>query len=137
MQKKNYEDLKVGDQSIFQKTIGEVEIFAFAGICGDFNPLHVSETYAKGTRFGKRLAHGMLTASLIDYTLTDLLGLGAVHISQSIQFKAPVGLGDTVTVTSTITAMEPERRRCKIGSTLTNQDGTVVIVGEGEVMLLK
>ena len=137
MQKKNYEELKVGDKSVFQKTIGEVDVFVFAGICGDFNPLHVSDTYAQGTRFKKRIAHGMLTASMIDYTLTDLLGLGAVHISQNLQFKAPVGLGDTITVESSITAMEPERRRCKIGSTLTNQDGTVVIVGEAEVMLLK
>ena len=137
MIKKNYEDLKVGDKSIFQKTISEVDVFAFAGICGDFNPLHVSETYARGTFFKKRIAHGMLTAGLIDYTLTDLLGLGAVHISQNIQFKAPVGLGDTITVESVITSMEPERRRCKIGSTLSNQDGTVVLAGEAEVMLLK
>ncbi len=137
MIKKNYEDLKVGDKSIFQKTITEVDVFAFAGICGDFNPLHVSETYAKGTRFGKRIAHGMLSASLIDYTITNLLGLGAVHISQNIQFKAPVGLGDTIAVESTITSLEPERRRCRIGSILTNQDGTVVISGEAEAMLLK
>lgn len=137
MIKKNYEDLKVGDKSVFQKTITEADVFAFAGICGDFNPLHVSETYAKGTRFGKRIAHGMLTSGLIDYTITNLLGLGGVHISQNLQFKAPVPLGDTITVESTITSLEPERRRCKIESKLTNQDGTVVIIGTAEAMLLK
>ena len=137
MIKKNYEDLKVGDKSFFQKTISEVDVFVFAGICGDFNPLHVSETYAQGTRFKKRIAHGMLTASLIDYTITDLLGLGGVHISQNIQFKAPVGMGDTITVESTIVNLEPERRRLRIASTLTNQEGTVIITGEAEAMLLK
>jgi len=137
MIQKKFSDIQVGDKSFFQKTITDSDIFAFAGICGDFNPLHVSEAFAKETRFGGRIAHGMLVAGLIDYTLTGILGLGGVHISQIVQFKAPVRLNDTISVESTVTSTDPARKRLKIGSTLTNQSGKVVITGEAEVMLLE
>jgi 3-hydroxybutyryl-CoA dehydratase len=132
MIKKTINDLTIGQTSTFEKTITETDIFAFAGICGDFNPLHVSEAYAAKTRFQSRIAHGMLTASLIDYTLTDIIGLGGIHISQSVQFSAPVMIGDTIRVTSKIEEIILEKRRVKISSTLTNQNGDIVLTGMAE-----
>jgi len=129
MRKKSVNELKVGDKSIFGKTITEADVFAFAGICGDFNPLHVNEEFAKTTRFGGRIAHGLLTASLIDFTLTDLIGLGGVHISQEIKFLAPVRLGDTVTVESVLSEVDYQTRRVRIESTLRTQDGTICLTG--------
>lgn len=132
MRKKIFEELNEGDKSLFAKTITEADLFAFMGICGDFNPLHTNEEYAKSTRFKGRIVHGMLVASLIDYTLTDLVGLGGVHISQFVRFSAPVKIGDTITVESTITQLIPEKRRLRIQSTLKNQNGLVVLTGETE-----
>ena len=100
MIKKNFKDIEIGDKSVFEKTITEADIFAFAGICGDFNPLHVSKEFAKNSMFKGRIAHGTLVAGLIDYTLTDIVGLGGIHISQLCRFKAPVKIGDTITVES-------------------------------------
>jgi 3-hydroxybutyryl-CoA dehydratase len=133
MIKKTINDLTEGETSIFEKTITETDIFAFAGICGDFNPLHVSEAFARNTPFQGRIAHGMLTASLIDYTLTDIIGLGGIHISQLVQFNAPVMIGDTIRVISKVEEIIPEKRRVKISSTLTNQNGDVVLTGMAEV----
>lgn len=137
MKKKNFDELKIGDKSIFSKTVTEADIFAFAGICGDFNPLHVNEQYAKTSMFKGRIAHGMLVAGLIDYTLLDIMGLGAIHISQSVKFKAPVKIGDTITVESEVIAVNQEKYRFNIKSTVTNQDGSVVLTGEAETMLPK
>ncbi len=135
MIKKNFADLRIGDKSIFEKTITEADIFAFTGICGDFNPLHVSKTFAKNSMFKGRVAHGALVAGLIDYTLTDIVGLGGVHISQFCRFKAPVKIGDTITVESELVDKNPKKNRLKINSTLKNQDGVIVLTGEAEAML--
>ena len=135
MIKKNFKDIKIGDKSVFEKTITEADVFAFAGICGDFNPLHVSEKFAKNSMFKGRIAHGLLVAALIDYTLTDIVGLGGIHISQLCRFKAPVKIGDTITVESELVGKGEEKNRFKINSTLKNQDGVVVLIGEAEGML--
>jgi len=135
MKEKKYEEIKIGDKSIFSKTITEADIFAFTGITGDFNPLHVDEKYSKKSMFKSRIAHGMLTAGLICNTLTEIIGLGGVHISQSVRFKAPVKIGDTITVESEIIDLKPEKNRLIVKSTLTNQDGVVVLTGEAEGMV--
>jgi 3-hydroxybutyryl-CoA dehydratase len=135
MKKKTLNEINIGDKSVFSKTITEADIFAFTGISGDFNPLHVSEQFARTSQFKGRIAHGMLVAGLIDNTLADLAGLGAIHISQSVRFKAPVKIGDTVMVESVIIAVNLEKHRFHVQSTLTNQDETVVLTGEGELML--
>ncbi len=135
MKEKKYEEIKISDKSIFSKTITEADIFAFTGITGDFNPLHVDEKYSKKSMFKSRIAHGMLTAGLICNTLTEIIGLGGVHISQSVRFKAPVKIGDTITVESEIIDLKPEKNRLIVKSTLTNQDGVVVLTGEAEGMV--
>ncbi|MGE5252521.1 MAG: MaoC family dehydratase, partial [Planctomycetaceae bacterium] len=95
MIKKKFEDIQIGERVSFGKTITEADVFAFAGITADFNPIHVNAEFAKNSFFGKRVAHGMLTASLINQTLTNLGGLGTIHLTQAVKFLAPVFIGDS------------------------------------------
>jgi 3-hydroxybutyryl-CoA dehydratase len=93
--------------------------------------LHVDDQYAKTTRFGKRIAHGMLTASLISTVNGALLQRpGGISIAQTLHFKAPVYPGDTLTATSEVVEIMPERRRLRCMTTIVNQDGVVVLDGE-------
>jgi 3-hydroxybutyryl-CoA dehydratase len=134
---KDYDDIRVGDRGIFSKTITEADIFAFCGLAGDFNPIHVDEVYARGTRWQGRIAHGMLVAGLITRTLSAIGGDGAVHTSQEVSFLAPVHIGDTVTVVSEVVEKVDDKRRLLIDTTWTNQDGATVITGRGELLLLR
>lgn len=89
----------LGKIAEFSKTISESDVYLFAGISGDLNPLHVNEEFAKTTKFKKRIAHGMLSSSLICTVLgTKLPGNGTIHISQSLNFIKPIFIGDTITV---------------------------------------
>lgn len=135
MRQRSFEEIQIGEKMTFSKTITEADIFAFAGITGDFNPLHVDAEFAKGTIFKQRVAHGMLTAGLINNTLTAIGGLGTIHLSQAVKFMAPVFIGDTVTVHSEVAGKDPAKNRFTIKSTITNQGGKVVIEGEALLML--
>jgi 3-hydroxybutyryl-CoA dehydratase len=135
MEKRNYQDIKVGESKSFSKTITEADIFAFCGITGDFNPMHVNEVFAAQTRFKGRIAHGMLVAGLVDQTLTAIVGEGGIHVTQQVAFKAPVNIGDTVTVLSEITEKIEDKRRIMITSTWTNQNGVTVMTGKSECLL--
>ena len=135
MIKKNFADIKIGEKATFGKTITEADVFAFAGITGDFNPIHVNLEFAKNSRFGRRVAHGMLTASLVDQTLTNLGGLGTIHMSQTVKFLAPVFIGDTVTVVSEVTGKNDEKSRMIVKSVITNQEGKNVLEGEALIMM--
>ena len=137
MRKRSFEEIQIGEKMSFSKTITEADIFAFAGITGDFNPLHVDAEFAKGTLFKQRVAHGMLTAGLIDNTLTAIGGLGTIHLSQTLRFTAPVLIGDTVTVVSEVASKNAEKNRLTVKSTVTNQGGKVVIEGEALLQLPK
>ena len=135
MIKKSFEDIQVGQQTTFGKTITEADVFAFAGITGDFNPIHVKVEFAKTSMFGKRVAHGMLTASLVDQTLTNLGGLGTIHLSETVKFLAPVFIGDTVTVVSEVVGKDAAKTRMTVKSTITNQEGKTVLEGEALIMM--
>src|SRR6184192_1932850 len=118
-----FEDLSVGMTETLSKTIAASDVVGFAQLTGDRNPIHLSEHFAAKTQFGKRIAHGLYTASLISAVLgTRLPGPGAVYISQTLNFRAPVRIGDTVDVTVTVTELIPERQRarltctCKVGN---------------------
>jgi len=118
-----FEDLSVGMTERLSKTISASDVVGFAEVTGDRNPIHLSEHFAAKTRFGTRIAHGLYTASLISAVLgTRLPGPGAVYISQTLNFRAPVKIGDTVDVTVTVMELVPERQRarlkctCKVGS---------------------
>lgn len=110
-------------------------IRGFAAVSGDHNPLHLDEAHAATTQFGKRIAHGMLTASFISAILgNDLPGVGTIYLSQSVKFKAPVFIGDTITATVTLTAYREDRNIATFSTTCTNQDGKLVLEGEAVVI---
>jgi len=127
--------VEVGARASRTKTITDADIRAFAAASGDTNSIHLDEEYAKTTRFGRRIAHGMLTASLISAVLgNDLPGLGTIYLSQTLAFKAPVYLGDTITATVEVTAFRSEKRIATLRTTCTNQEGTLVLEGEAVVI---
>ena len=129
-----YNELSIGDSAYFEKTISENDVYLFAGIIGDFNPAHINKTYAEGTRFGKRIAHGMLSGSLFSTVIgMKLPGEGSIYLGQSLDFKAPVYFGDTVKATVTVSE-KMEKGRVKLECVATNQDGIVVIEGEALVL---
>jgi 3-hydroxybutyryl-CoA dehydratase len=125
-----FEDLKVGMTAAFGKTITEADVLLFAGVSGDTNSLHVNEEFAKKTRFGKRIAHGMLSASLISTVLgTKLPGPGAIYMSQTLKFVLPVYLGDTVEARVTVAEINTQKRRIVMQTECT-VGGEQVVVGE-------
>jgi len=135
MVKKRFEDIQVGDKATFSKTMTESDIFAFSAITGDFNPIHVDVEFAKESIFKQRVVHGMLTAGLVDQTLTHIGGAGNVHLSQFVKFMAPVHIGDTVTVTSEVANKDAAKNRVTVKSTVTNQAGKTVLEGEALIMI--
>lgn len=130
------DDLTPGRSAHFSKTITESDVVLFAGITGDLNPVHVDEVAARASRFEGRVAHGMLTASLISTVLgMKLPGPGAVYLGQTLRFTAPVRIGDTVTATATVTSVDRERRRVRLETICRNQADQVVVKGEAEVLV--
>lgn len=126
---------EIGVRASRTKTITDADVRAFAEASGDTNPVHLDEAYAATTRFGRRIAHGMLTASLISAVLgNDLPGVGTIYLSQLAQFKAPVYLGDTITTTVELTAFREDKHIATFRTTCTNQDGTLVVDGEAVVI---
>ena len=129
------EELEVGHAAEYAKTITEADIILFAGVSGDTNPVHLNETYASGTMFKGRIAHGMLSASLISTVFGTIMpGPGAIYISQSLKFKAPVRIGDTVTARCTLSELELARKRAKFACECRVGD-TLVIEGEAVLMV--
>ena len=113
-------------------------MYTYAGIIGDINPVHVNEEYAKTTRFGKRIAHGMLTASFISTIVGMLIpGADAIYCGQTLKFTAPVYFGDTITVNAEVTQIIPEKKMIVMRTTIVNQDGKVVVDGEATAMATK
>ena len=128
-----FEDLHVGMRESLMKTVMDSDVVGFARLSGDDNPLHLCDVYAAETRFGQRIAHGLYTASLISAVLgTRLPGPGAVYISQTLNFRAPVRIGDQVDVTVTVAELIPERQRARLTCTCTVAD-EVVLDGEALV----
>lgn len=113
-----FEELSVGMTETLTKTIASSDVVGFAEVTGDRNPIHLSEHFAARTPFGTRIAHGLYTASLISAVLgTRLPGPGAVYISQTLNFRAPVKIGDTVEVRVEVAELIPERRRARLACT--------------------
>ena len=96
----SFAEIKVGDKASMSKTVTEFDVYSFAGVTGDFNPVHIDAEFAKTTMFKERIAHGMLSAGFISAVLgTALPGKNTIYMGQELQFKAPVKIGDTVTAT--------------------------------------
>lgn len=128
------EELKIGQSASTSKTVTEADVILFAGISTDFNPAHLDEEYAKTTQFGGRIAHGMLSAGFISAVLgTQLPGPGTIYLGQTLKFKAPVRIGDTVTATVTVKELIVEKNRV-ILDTVCTVGGKVVIEGEATMM---
>lgn len=128
-------EMKVGDSASFTKTVTETDVVLYAGISGDFNPAHINDEEAKKGMFGRRIAHGMLSAGFISNVLgTTLPGPGTIYMGQELRFTKPVFIGDTVTATLTVHEMIPEKNRAKLETVVTNQRGEVVITGMATVM---
>ncbi|WP_432695447.1 MaoC family dehydratase [Marinobacterium sp. YM272] len=131
------EDLEVGMSASFAKTISESDVYLFAGISGDNNPMHVNEEYAKQTPFGGRIVHGMFSAALISTVAgTRLPGPGCIYVDQQIKFKAPVHIGDTAQATLTVTEIN-ERRARVICRTDVHVGDKLVATGEATFMVDK
>lgn len=129
---KAFAAFRAGDAASFSKTITEADILLFAAVSGDNYPLHVDAEYAKTTRFGRRAAHGMLTASLLSTVVGMLLQKpGGIYVEQTLRFMRPVFIGDTLTATATVTELIPDRRRMRISAGVVNQHGETVLAGEG------
>jgi 3-hydroxybutyryl-CoA dehydratase len=128
-----FEDLAVGMTETLRKTVDSADVVGFAAVTGDRNPIHLSEHFAAKTPFGTRIAHGLYTASLISAVLgTRLPGPGAIYISQTLNFRAPVKIGDTVEVAVTVAELMPEKSRARLACAC-SVDGAPVLDGEAWV----
>ena len=127
--------LQPGDTAFRSLAITDETIRAFAEVTGDNNPVHLDDDYAAGTRFGRRIAHGMIAAGLISATLAnDLPGPGTVYLNQTLKFKLPVFPGDTVTATVEVLTVRPDKPIVTLSTVCRNQDGEVVLEGEAVVL---
>jgi 3-hydroxybutyryl-CoA dehydratase len=128
-----FEDLRLGMRETLMKTVMDTDVVGFAQLSGDDNPIHLCEDWAAGTRFGERIAHGLYTASLISAVLgTRLPGPGAVYRSQTLNFHAPVKIGDVVTVIVEVVELVPQGRKARLHCEAL-VDGKTVLDGEAVI----
>ena len=131
---KSYDELEIGEKASFSKTITETDVYLFAGISGDLNPMHVNEEYAKSSHFGTRVAHGPLTMSLAAPVLgMKLPGLGTIAVELTTRFKAPVYFGDTITVTGELVEKISGKKWVRVALAWINQRGETVAEGSAVV----
>jgi 3-hydroxybutyryl-CoA dehydratase len=129
-------DFRVGERARFTKTVTEADVATFAGLIGDFNPLHVDAEYARKSRFGRRVAHGMFTGGLISAVLGNKLpGPGSIYLNQQIEFLAPVYIGDTITAVAEISSWRPEKRIVTLKTDAYNQDDVQVVTGKAVLLV--
>lgn len=125
---------QIGDRASVKRTVTEADIVNFAGITGDFNPIHMDEEYAKASRFKGRIAHGIFSAALISSVLGNKLpGPGCIYLKQNLVFMAPVRIGDTITAEVEIIEIIEAKNRLRLRTFCKNQQGKVVLEGEALV----
>jgi len=130
------DDLHVGQAAELAKTVTESDIVLFAGVTGDFNPVHVDVVAASRSVFGERIAHGMLSAGFISAVLgMRLPGTGSIYLSQSLRFTKPVRIGDTITARVEVLEVLATKRRVRLSRVCRNQKGETVVEGEAVVMV--
>ncbi len=135
IENRTFEELQIGDTASLARTLSYKDIELFAIMSGNVNPAHVDEAFAQSDMFHKIIAHGMWGGALISTVLgTQLPGPGAIYLGQSLRFRRPVGLGDTITVVVKVTAKDTEKHRVTLDCQATNQRGEVVISGVAEVI---
>lgn len=132
---KTIDMIKVGDTAEFTKTISEYDVYAYAGISGDFNPAHINAVEAEKSMFKGRIAHGMLSAGLISAVLgTQLPGPGTIYMGQELKFLRPVKFGDTITAKVEVLERIEEKNRLILRTYCYNQNDEIVIDGKATVM---
>ncbi|MCB1022817.1 MAG: MaoC family dehydratase [Acidobacteria bacterium] len=130
-------ELKIGDTFTVSKEVTDELIRQFADVSGDHNPIHLDEEFAKNTRFGKRIAHGMLTSSFISAVLGYKLSVRkVVYLGQTLKFRHPTYIGDTVTAKATVKNIRSDKPIIRIETICENQDGILLVEGEATIMLL-
>jgi 3-hydroxybutyryl-CoA dehydratase len=133
---RSIEQYRVGERASTRRRFGDDEVRRFAELSGDFNALHVDDAAAARSRFGRRVVHGMLTASLFTRLLgMELPGRGAIYLSQTLRFSAPVYVGDEVEAVVEVSAVDVGRKRLTLGTTCRNEQGVTVVSGEALVMV--
>jgi 3-hydroxybutyryl-CoA dehydratase len=130
-------DLKVGDEFSKSREVTDELVRRFADVSGDYNPIHLDEEFAKTTRFGRRIAHGMLSGAFISAVLGyEFKERRIVYLSQTMKFTAPVYIGDTVTATATVKNIRTDKNIVSLETVCRNQNGEPVVSGEAAVMIL-
>jgi 3-hydroxybutyryl-CoA dehydratase len=130
-----FKAIKTGDNFEMEFNVTDEKVMGFADVSGDNNPVHVDDEFAKNTRFGKRIAHGMLITSFISKVLgRDFPGDGTIYISQEVRFKRPVFIGDIVTVKVEVLEKKEEKNRLILATDVFNKEGKKVIEGKAEVL---
>lgn len=128
--------IKIGDYAEFSKTLTQCDVYEFAGITGDFNPVHVNSVAAKNSIFHKQVCHGMLTASLFSTVIgTKLPGQGSVYLEQNSKFLKPVYFNDTVTARLTVIDIDKDHGIVNLETNAFNQDGILVVTGNAKVKI--
>jgi len=130
-------NVKIGDRFVIERHVTDELVRKFAEISGDYNPIHLDEEFAKTTRFGRRIAHGMLSGAFISAVLGyEFKERKIVYLSQTMKFKAPVYIGDTVTAAATVTHIREDKGIVTLETVCTNQHGETLVTGEAVVMIL-
>ncbi len=130
-------DLKIGDTFSTERHVTDEIVRKFAEVSGDYNPIHLDDEFAKTTRFGRRIAHGMLSGAFISAVLgNEFKERKIVYLSQTMKFTAPVYLGDTVTASATVIKIREDKGIVTLETVCTNQNGETLVKGEAVVMVL-
>jgi len=131
----DYNEIKVGDTYTKDFIVTDEKVRTFAEISGDDNPLHVNDEFASKTRFGKRIAHGILITSFISKVIgRDFPGDGTIYVSQQVKFKRPVFIGDKVTVKIEVLEKNDSKKRITLSTDVYNEENKKVIEGNAEIM---
>ncbi|EMP55538.1 MaoC/PaaZ C-terminal domain-containing protein [Marinobacter koreensis] len=137
MENVTYDELNEGDTATFTRTLTENDLILFAAVSGDVNPVHLDQEFAENSMFKERIAHGMWSGSLVSAALATVMpGPGTIYLEQSLAFKRPVKLDDTITVNLKVLKKEP-KNRVTIECDVRNQKGQQVVSGEAKVIAPK
>lgn len=135
LENKTYDEISIGDNCSYKKTLTESDLILFATVSGDVNPVHLDSDFAKESMFKERIAHGMWSGSLVSATLATVMpGPGTIYLNQSFNFLRPVKLGDTLTVTLTAKQKNDDKHTIVFDCNVVNQDKKPVLTGEAKVI---
>lgn len=135
IENRTFDEISVGDRCEFKKTLLEKDLILFAAVSGDVNPVHLDAEFARSSMFKERIAHGMWSGSLISATLATVMpGPGTIYLNQSLSFRRPVKIGETLLVTLIAKSKNSEKNTVLFDCSVTNQDDKIVVTGEAEVI---